>query len=174
MRKVFALALSALMLTASLALAPGRAAAQGPGLVSSILNKMDRNRRDLRSLRAAVTMQKYNSQIKTFDMYQGEAQYVPGRGRADRRGSHEAQHLAQRRIARVEQRPPPVADGPQRWHLYAQLQQSADERADGHAGDGTRREVGIAARGTAAEQVGDDGLQVAGRHPPGEHEPADD
>jgi outer membrane lipoprotein-sorting protein len=82
MRKVFAFALSALMLTASLALLPQqRVAAQGPGLVSSILNKMDANRRSLRSLRAAVTMQKYNSQIKSYEMAQGEAQYVPGKGR---------------------------------------------------------------------------------------------
>lgn len=81
MKKVFALALSAIMLTASLAFTPAPAAAQGPGLVSSILNKMDRNRRDLKSLRAAVTMQKFNAQIKQYENAQGEAQYVPGTGR---------------------------------------------------------------------------------------------
>jgi outer membrane lipoprotein-sorting protein len=81
MRKVFTLALSAMLLTASLSLMPGRAAAQGPAVVSSILNKMDRNRRELRSLRSAVTMQKYNAQIKQYESAQGEAQYVPGTGR---------------------------------------------------------------------------------------------
>lgn len=81
MRKVLVLILSAMFLTASLAFVPQRAAAQGPGLVSSILNKMDANRRNLRSLRAGVTMQKYNSQIRQFENAQGEAQYVPGRGR---------------------------------------------------------------------------------------------
>jgi len=81
MKKVFTLALSAMLLTASLALLPGRAAAQGPAIVNSILKKMDLNRRDLRSLRSAVTMQKYNSQIKQYESAQGEAQYLPGAGR---------------------------------------------------------------------------------------------
>jgi outer membrane lipoprotein-sorting protein len=81
MRKVLVLILSAMFLTASLAFAPRPAAAQGPGLVSSILNKMDANRRSLRSLRAAVTMQKYNSQIRQFEQAEGQAQYVPGKGR---------------------------------------------------------------------------------------------
>ena len=80
MRKFFAPALAALMLVASLSVAPPRAHAQGPGLISSILNKMDRNRRDLRSLRAAMTMQKYNAQLRDFDMSSGEVQYVAGQG----------------------------------------------------------------------------------------------
>ena len=80
MKKYFTLSLVAVMLVASLAFIPQRAQAQGPGLVSSILNKMERNRRDLRSLRAAVTMQKYNAQLKDFDMSQGEVQYVAGQG----------------------------------------------------------------------------------------------
>src|SRR5215208_5816435 len=80
MRKFFAPALAALMLVASLSVAPPRAHAQGPGLISSILNKMDRNRRDLRSLRAAMTMQKYNAQLRDFDTSSGEVQYVAGQG----------------------------------------------------------------------------------------------
>lgn len=84
MRKVLAFTLSALMLTAAAGVAPRRAeAVQAVGLVNTIMNKMDANRRGLRSLRAAVTMQKFNSQIKTTDMYQGDAQYVPGKGRTD-------------------------------------------------------------------------------------------
>ena len=80
MKKFFTLSMVAVMLVASLAFVPQQAEAQGPALVSSILNKMERNRRDMRSLRAAVTMQKYNSQLKDFDMSQGEVQYVAGQG----------------------------------------------------------------------------------------------
>src|SRR5215210_6576708 len=81
MKKMFAPALAALMLLASLSVAPPRAQAQGPGLISSILNKMDRNRRTLGSLRAAVMMQKYNAQLRDADMYYGEMQYVAAQGR---------------------------------------------------------------------------------------------
>ena len=81
MKKFFAAALAALMLAASLFVAPPRAQAQGPGLVSSILNKIDRNRRSLGSLRAAITMQKYTAQLRDADMYYGDVQYVAAQGR---------------------------------------------------------------------------------------------
>jgi outer membrane lipoprotein-sorting protein len=81
MKKYFAPALAALMLVASLTVAPPRAQAQGPALISTILNKMDRNRRSLGSLRAAVTMQKYNAQLRDADNYTGEVQYVAAKGR---------------------------------------------------------------------------------------------
>ncbi|HEX7314444.1 MAG TPA: outer membrane lipoprotein carrier protein LolA [Pyrinomonadaceae bacterium] len=81
MKKMFAPALAALMLLASLSVAPPRAHAQGPGLISSILNKMDRNRRSLGSLRAAIMMQKYNAQLKDAENYTGEVQYVAAKGR---------------------------------------------------------------------------------------------
>ena len=81
MKKMFAPALAALMLLASLSVVPPRAQAQGPGLISSILNKMDRNRRTLGSMRAAITMQKYNAQLKDSDNFTGDVQYVAGKGR---------------------------------------------------------------------------------------------
>jgi len=81
MKKFLAPALAALMLVATLSVAPPRANAQGPGLVSSILSKIDRNRRSLGSLRAAVMMQKYNAQLRDADMYYGDVQYVAGKGR---------------------------------------------------------------------------------------------
>ena len=81
MKKVFAPALAALMLLASLSVAPPRAHAQGPGLISSILNKMDRNRRTLGSMRAAVQMVKYNAQIRTSDEQYGDVAYIAGKGR---------------------------------------------------------------------------------------------
>jgi outer membrane lipoprotein-sorting protein len=55
--------------------------AQGAGLVSSIFNKMERNKRDLRSLRASISMEKYNAQIRDTDKRSGTVAYVPGSGR---------------------------------------------------------------------------------------------
>src|SRR5437870_3555445 len=81
MKKMFAPALAALMLLASLSVAPPRANAQGPGLISSILNKMDRNRRSLASMRANIFMEKYNAQLRDSDKYTGDVQYVAGKGR---------------------------------------------------------------------------------------------
>jgi outer membrane lipoprotein-sorting protein len=80
MKKIFAPALAILMLAASLSVAPPSAHAQGPGMISSILNKMDRNRRSLSSLRAGMTMQKYNAQLRDFDMSSGEVKYIAGQG----------------------------------------------------------------------------------------------
>ena len=81
MKKMFAPALAALMLLASLSVAPPRAQAQGPGLISSILNKMDRNRRTLGSMRANIYMEKYNAQLRDTDKYAGDVAYVAAKGR---------------------------------------------------------------------------------------------
>lgn len=81
MKKLFTLSLATLMLVASLAFVAQPAQAQGPGLVSSILNKMDRNRRSLTSLRAALTMQKYNAQLDDKDTSFGEMAYIAAGGR---------------------------------------------------------------------------------------------
>lgn len=81
MKKMFAPALAALMLLASLSVAPPRAQAQGPGLISSILNKMDRNRRTLGSMRSSIVMWKYNAQLRDTDEYKGDVAYVAGKGR---------------------------------------------------------------------------------------------
>src|SRR5690242_2850523 len=83
MKKYFAVSLAALMLVSTLALTPRTTQAQGPGLVSSILNKMERNRRDLRSLRASLTMQKYNAQLHDYDMSEGHVAYIAGRSSAN-------------------------------------------------------------------------------------------
>lgn len=55
--------------------------AQSAGLVSSVINKMERNQRDLRSLRASISMEKYNDQIKDTDKQTGVVIYLPGSGR---------------------------------------------------------------------------------------------
>lgn len=68
--------IAALVIAATLTFSTGATTrAQGAGLVSSILNKMERNRRDLRSMRAGVVMEKYNAQIKDADFYTGTMVY---------------------------------------------------------------------------------------------------
>jgi outer membrane lipoprotein-sorting protein len=81
MKKVLSSSLVAVMLLASAAFVSRPAQAQGPGLVSSIINKMERNRQTLRTLRAAITMQKYNAQIHDEEMSYGEVAYIAGSGR---------------------------------------------------------------------------------------------
>jgi outer membrane lipoprotein-sorting protein len=81
MKKFFTLGV-ALVLTAIVTLTSvSPVNAQGAGLVSSIFNKMERNRRDLHSLRAAISMEKYNAQIKDTDKRTGTVIYLPGAGR---------------------------------------------------------------------------------------------
>jgi outer membrane lipoprotein-sorting protein len=72
----------AVVLTAIVALsnAPSKASAQSAGLVSSIFSKMERNRRDLRSMRAGISMEKYNAQLKDSDKQTGTVIYLPGAG----------------------------------------------------------------------------------------------
>jgi len=81
MKKYFSFAIVAAVLLASTAFVSHPAQAQGPGLVSSILSKMERNRQSLHTLRAAITMQKYNAQLKDYDMSSGEVAYIAGSGR---------------------------------------------------------------------------------------------
>ncbi|MGH9898214.1 MAG: LolA family protein [Pyrinomonadaceae bacterium] len=68
-------------LAVSVAITPKPARAQGPQLISSIVNRMERNRRDLRSLRASISMEKFNSQLGDKDVYNGVVLYMPGKGR---------------------------------------------------------------------------------------------
>jgi outer membrane lipoprotein-sorting protein len=54
---------------------------QSAGLVSSVLNRMERNRQSLKSLRASLSMEKYNSQLHDKDQYVGTVLYMPASGR---------------------------------------------------------------------------------------------
>jgi outer membrane lipoprotein-sorting protein len=60
---------------------PREASAQSAGLVSSVLNRMERNRQSLKSLRAGLSMEKYNAQLRDSDRYNGTVLYVPSSGR---------------------------------------------------------------------------------------------
>lgn len=69
------------MLAAVVTVSPANANAQSAGLVSSLLNRMERNRQNLKSLRAAISMEKYNAQIGDKDRYEGIVLYLPAAGR---------------------------------------------------------------------------------------------
>ena len=60
---------------------PKAANGQSAGLVSSVLNRMERNRQSLKSLKASLNMEKYNSQLRDKDQYVGTILYVPASGR---------------------------------------------------------------------------------------------
>lgn len=82
MKKLIPLSLAvAMLMTAFIGGIPRNANAQSAGLVSSILNKMERNRRDLRSLRASISMEKFNAQLGDRDKYEGVMAYMPAAGR---------------------------------------------------------------------------------------------
>src|SRR5215218_4801562 len=54
---------------------------QGAGLVSSVLSRMEKNRQSLKTLRAGISVVKYNSQLGVEDKYRGIVIYMPGAGR---------------------------------------------------------------------------------------------
>jgi len=70
-----------LILSAFIAVSPTAANGQSAGLVSSVLNRLEKNRASLKSLRAGLTMEKYNSQLGTNDRSTGVVSYLPGAGR---------------------------------------------------------------------------------------------
>jgi hypothetical protein len=59
----------------------GEAYGQSAGLVSSVLNRMERNRQSLKSLRAGISMEKYNAQLRDAEKYNGSVAYLPSSGR---------------------------------------------------------------------------------------------
>lgn len=81
MKKYFALGLSVVLTVVVAFSSASPVSAQGAGLVSSIFNKMERNRRDLRSMRAGISMEKYNAQIRDTDKRSGTVVYLPAAGR---------------------------------------------------------------------------------------------
>ena len=70
----------ALIVSAFAAVSP-TANGQGAGLVSSVLNRMEKNRQSLKSLRASINVVKHNSQLGVEDKYTGVVIYMPTGGR---------------------------------------------------------------------------------------------
>ena len=81
MKKFFPLALAAILAVSAISLPPS-GYAQGAGLVSSVVTRMQRNQKNMKSLRANITMEKYNAQLRDSDKYQGVILYIPGAGRS--------------------------------------------------------------------------------------------
>lgn len=73
--------LLALLAGVSIISSPKATSGQSAGLVSSVLNRMERNRQSLKSLKASLSMEKYNAQLRDKDNYSGWVLYVPGSGR---------------------------------------------------------------------------------------------
>jgi outer membrane lipoprotein-sorting protein len=69
------------ILSALVIVSPTTTNGQGAGLVSSVLNRLEKNRQSLKSLRAGISMVKYNSQLGVEDKYNGVVLYLPGEGK---------------------------------------------------------------------------------------------
>jgi outer membrane lipoprotein-sorting protein len=81
MKKLFPLGIALAILVGTLVSAPRTTTAQSAGLVSSVLNRMERNRQSLRSLKASLSMEKYNAQLRDKENYTGWVLYLPSTGR---------------------------------------------------------------------------------------------
>ncbi|MGH9931768.1 MAG: LolA family protein [Pyrinomonadaceae bacterium] len=81
MKRLFPLGVLLAVLAGALVSSPKAANGQSAGLVSSVLNRMERNRQSLKSLKASLSMEKYNAQLRDKDNYSGWVVYVPASGR---------------------------------------------------------------------------------------------
>ena len=73
--------IAALIVSALAFVYPAESNGQGAGLVSSVLSRMEKNRASLKTLRAGISMVKYNSQLGVEDKYNGVVIYMPTAGR---------------------------------------------------------------------------------------------
>src|ERR1044072_2852094 len=71
----------AFILSALVIVSPTTTNGQGAGLVSSVLSRMEKNRESLKTLRAGISVVKYNSQLGVEDKFHGVVIYMPGAGR---------------------------------------------------------------------------------------------
>jgi hypothetical protein len=81
MKRLFPLGIVLALLVGAVVSSPKAANGQSAGLVSSVLNRMERNRQSLKSLKASLSMEKYNSQLGDKENYSGWVLYVPSAGR---------------------------------------------------------------------------------------------
>lgn len=73
--------LLAVLAGASIISSPKATNGQSAGLLSSVLNRMERNRQSLKSLKASLSMEKYNAQLRDKENYNGFVLYLPASGR---------------------------------------------------------------------------------------------
>lgn len=81
MKKLVPLGIILAVIVSAFITSPKAANGQSAGLVSSVLNRMERNRQSLKSLKASLSMEKYNSQLREKDNYSGWVLYAPASGR---------------------------------------------------------------------------------------------
>ena len=81
MKRLIPAGLMVALIVSSLFVFPARTNGQGAGLVSAVLNRMEKNRQTLKTLRAGINVVKYNSQLGVEDKYQGIVIYMPTAGR---------------------------------------------------------------------------------------------
>lgn len=81
MKRFGSLLVVTLALSAAFVGSHAAANGQSAGLVSSVLNRMERNRQSLKSLRSGISMEKYNSQLRDSEKFNGVVSYVPTSGR---------------------------------------------------------------------------------------------
>ena len=81
MKRLIGLGLGMVVLAALAGGSPREASGQSAGLVSSVLNKLEQNRQSLKSLRAGISMEKYNSQLRDKENSYGVVLYVPAAGK---------------------------------------------------------------------------------------------
>src|SRR5260370_7772654 len=78
MKRLFSFSLVAGLFLATMSLGPAsRTNAQTAGMVSSIIQRLERNKRNLKTLRADITMEKYNSQLREKETWSGIVLYIP-------------------------------------------------------------------------------------------------
>ena len=83
MKRIFPLSLAVALFLGLMSIAPAsRTSAQSAGLVSSILTRLEKNRRNLKTLRADINMEKYNSQLRDKETWSGIVLYIPAAGNA--------------------------------------------------------------------------------------------
>lgn len=83
MKKLFSFSLVGGLLLAVAPLGSTRSAnAQSAGLVSSLFNRLEKNRQNLKTLSADISMEKYNAQLRDTDKYYGVVRYIPVAGHA--------------------------------------------------------------------------------------------
>src|SRR5919106_3602313 len=77
MKRLISSGLALAFILSAVVINPTTANGQGAGLVSSVLNRMEKNRTSLKSLKAGISMVKYNSQLGVEDKYNGVVIYLP-------------------------------------------------------------------------------------------------
>ena len=81
MKRLISSGLVVAFILSVLMVAPTTTNGQGAGLLSAVLNRMEKNRQSLKTLRANISVVKYNSQLGAEDKYSGVVLYMPGAGR---------------------------------------------------------------------------------------------